>query len=85
MSCLALLPETVTFAPEVEDVAVVQQPAENSRGDDRIPRSSPNSPKPLSEMRMVLPRSYLADTRVKKVADAATADRGRAPQSIGCA
>ena len=34
------------------------------------PRSSPHSPKPLLDVRMMLPRSYRADTRVKKaVAD----------------
>ena len=29
------------------------------------PRSSPHSPKPLFDVRMMLPRSYLAETRVK--------------------
>ena len=34
------------------------------------PSSSPHSPNPLLEVRMILPRSYLADTKVKKaVAD----------------
>ena len=34
------------------------------------PSSSPHSPKPLFDVRMMLPRSYRADTRVKKaVAD----------------
>ena len=34
------------------------------------PKSSSHSPKPLLDVRMMLPRSYLADTSVKKaVAD----------------
>ena len=34
------------------------------------PSSSPHSPNPLLEVRMILPRPYLADTKVKKaVAD----------------
>ena len=35
------------------------------------PSSSPHSPKPLLEVRMMLPRSYLAETRVKKAVAAA--------------
>ena len=30
------------------------------------PRSSPHSQKPLLEVRMILPPSYLADTRVNR-------------------
>ena len=53
-----LLPEPVAFSPDVEHVAVVQQPGQDGRGNHGGPQhNSPHSPKPLLEVRMMEPRS----------------------------
>ena len=54
---LALLPEPVALSPYVEHVAVVQQPVQDGWAMTVSPSSSPHSPKPLVEVRMMLPRS----------------------------
>ena len=63
---LPLLSELVALPPNVQHVAVVQKPVQDGRGDDGVAEGSPHSPKPLLEVSMMLPRSYLAETRVKK-------------------
>ena len=67
---LPFVPEPVALATDVEHMAVVQQPLQDGRGDDRIAQASPHSPNSLLEVRMMDPRSCRADTRVKRaVAD----------------
>ena len=51
-------------------MAVVQQPGQDSRGNDGVSQELAPLAESLLEVRMMLPRPYLADTRVKKaVAD----------------
>ena len=51
------LPEPVALASDVEHVAVVQQSVEDRRGDHRVAQELAHSPKPLFDVRMMLPRS----------------------------
>ena len=54
---LAFLSEPVALPADVQHVAVVLQPVQHCRGDHAIASRSPHSPKPLLELRMMMPRS----------------------------
>ena len=64
---LPLFAEPVALAPDVQHVAVMQQPVQNGRGDDGVAEELAPLSKPLLDVRMMLPFSYMTDTRVKKV------------------
>ena len=67
---LPLVSEPVALAADVEHVAVMQQPVEDGRGGHGVTEELTHSAKPLLDVRMMLPLSYLAETRLKKaVAD----------------
>ena len=49
------LPEPVAFAPDIQDVAVVEQPVQDGRGNDGVPQELTLFHEAFFDVRMMLP------------------------------